>query len=232
MSRKNIHSEREPLTMLVGERDNAGEVVERIYYKSPEYVVYRTAKAIRIDFNDKSPKIKTYRANHGKIGVELARIYSWLPEKLTWSEPINRQIARALSENAQGLHKDAKQMLAHAETRIKSLKTINGRLQYTISSFAMAGILLLLMHCLGSYQYEQGTQCSAYYHFSKISFFGALGGVISVSLGFPKLEIDIDANWITNCLIGASRIIISVAAAIFSYFAITSGVAFSFLAES
>lgn len=122
-------------------------------------------------------------------------------------------------------------MLTHAERRIKSIKTINGRLQYTISSFAVMGVCLILMMGMGSVSPGDGDVISAFYLYTKIAFCGALGGILSVSLGFPKLEIDIDANILTNCLIGASRIIISIAAALFSYFAIKSGVAFSFLSN-
>jgi hypothetical protein len=73
--------------------------------------------------------------------------------------------------------------------------------------------------------------CESCLIFSNVAFCGALGGTISVSLGFSKLEVDIDADVTTNCLIGGSRIVISIAAAIFSYFALKSGVAFSFFAN-
>ncbi len=223
--------QKKPNEFIVDEKDNAGDSINRIYYKSPDYVVYRTEGAIRIDFDDESTNLEKYSANTGKIAVELARIYSWMPEKLSWSEPINRQIARSLSENAKGNDEAAKQMLLHAESRIKMLKTINGRLQYTISGYVVALVVFVVMLVLNIYAQDFQSSVGVYYEYSKIALCGALGGILSVSLGFPKLTIDIDANFLTNCLVGASRLVISVSAAVFSYFALKSGIAFSFLAN-
>ena len=55
---------------------------------------------------------------------------------------------------------------------------------------------------------------------------------MSISLGFSRLEIDLDATNQTNRLIGCSRVIIAISAAIFSYFAIKSEIAFTFIAKS
>ncbi|WP_139832879.1 hypothetical protein [Pseudomonas sp. R45(2017)] len=209
-----------PYDYKVGCIDNDGELVVKIYAKLKGYVIYRTKNAIRIDINDEHPKCDEYTDNHFKIGVELARIYSWLPENLSWSEPINRQIARALSTNAKGYYEDAKKMLLHAEERIIKLKTIKGRLQYAAGAF----ILALIVFFIAMYQ-----SLESYSIFYYIVFFGSLGGVLSIAIGFSTLEIDIDANQTTNYLIGVSRILIAMTAAVFSYFAIKSQVAFSFV---
>ena len=202
--------------------DNDGEVICKIYAKLPGYVIYRTKNAIRIDIHDEHPKTKSYTDNHFKIGVELARIYSWLPENLSLSEPINKQIARAMATNARGAYDDAIKMLSHAEERAIKLKTIRGRLQYTGSAFT----LVLITFAIASLHSHDST-----YPLYNIALFGSLGGVLSIAIGFSSLDIDIDANWLTNCLIGASRIIISIVAAVFSYFAIKSEIAFSFVGK-
>ena len=62
----------------------------------------------------------------------------------------------------------------------------------------------------------------------RIAACGAMGGFLSVALGFRELEIDLDSNWITNCLVGASRILIACSAAIFAMFLIKSGFALQF----
>lgn len=108
MNTKQNVTEKKPSEITVCSIDNAGEVVKRVYYKSRDYVVYRTDTAIRIDFDNESENLENFRKYHGRISVELARIYSWLPEKLTWSEPINRQIARSIAENAMGNTDEAK----------------------------------------------------------------------------------------------------------------------------
>ncbi len=222
---------KKPYGFKEGEIDNIGATIVRIYYQVPDYVVYRTNHSIRIETDDDLESARQFFANHSRIAVELAKIYSWLPEDLRKSEPINRQIARSVSENAKGNYDAAIKMLEHAAIRIHNLKTMEGRLQYTLSSLAMAGLLLLLVcgFSLWTYRDSSNALVANYYKYAKVAFCGTLGGIISVFLGFPKLRIDIDANAVTNCLIGASRIFISIAGAFFSYFAIQSGIAFSLL---
>lgn len=209
-----------PYDYKVNHPDNDGVKIVKIYAKLPGYVIYRTESSIRIDIDDAHTEVDKYSANHFKIGVDLARIYSWLPEKLSWSEPINRQIARAMATNALGNYEDAKKMLAHAEERIIKLKVIKGRLQYTSSAF----VLVLLVLALSTYHSSSDTSI-----FYNIALCGSLGGVLSIAIGFSSLEIDIDANQTTNYLIGGSRILIAITAAIFSYFAIKSEIIFSFV---
>ncbi len=200
--------------------DNDGNEVRKIYAKSPEYVIYRTDSAIRIDIDDDSQNLQDYSSNHYKIGIDLARIYSLLPENLSKSEPINKLIARAMHINVAGNHDDAKIILKHAEERITKLKTIQGKLQYTASAFLLVGSIFII-----SIFIPEGESVI----FAKVMLCGALGGVLSIAVGFSNLRIDMDANWQTNSLIGCSRILIAITASLFSYFAIKSDIAFSFV---
>ena len=127
-----------------------------------------------------------------------------------------------MTTNVAGNYEDAKKMLAHAEERITKLKTIKGRLHYTISALALVVTLFIISKCMSANE-------SAI--FSQVMLCGALGGLLSIAVGFSKLNIDIDANWITNSLIGASRILIAITASLFSYFAIKSDIAFSFVSH-
>lgn len=203
--------------------DNDGIIVKKIYTKSKGFIIYRTNSAIRLNIDDDDPEINTYMTNHLKIGVDLARIYSWLPENLSWSEPINKQIARAMTTNVLGNYSDAKIMLDHAEERIIKLKTIQGRIQYTLSAFLAVLIISILTLLFRFFNAEV---------LPEVMLFGALGGVLSIAVSYSSLTIDIDANWKTNSLIGGSRIVIAVIASLFSYLAIQSGIAFSFIQES
>lgn len=220
MSEPSPNNQIKPRDFKVGMHDNDGNKIRMIYTRMPEYVVYRTDSAIRIDIDDDCGSIKDYLANHHRIGIDLARIYSWLPQDLSWSEAVNKQIARAIATNVAGNFADAKEMLRHAEERIINLKTIQGRLQYTLSAFAIVVPVFLISLFLSGYK-------SSIY--SNVILCGALGGVLSVAVGFRNLEIDIDSNWQTNSLIGGSRILIAITASLFSYFAIKSEIAFSFV---
>ncbi|MEH8142852.1 hypothetical protein Q7I15_19610 [Aeromonas veronii] len=220
-SPKNKHLK--PYDYKINELDNDGATVKKIYAKDPVYVIYRTDTAIRVDMDDDSEALAMYTKNHYKIGVDLARIYSWLPENLSGSEPINKQIARAMATNIAGNYEDAKAMLTHAEARIKKLKIIKGKIQYTLSTLSVVLFLLLITFVFS--KHIDGV-------FAKVLQCGALGGLLSIAVGYNTLGVDIDANWKTNSLVGGFRIVIAVIASIFSYLAIQSGLAFSFIQDN
>lgn len=219
--------QKKPYDYKIGDLDNDGETIKKIYSKLPAFVVYRTENAIRIDIDDDHQDCDFLKKNHMRIGVHLGRIYSWLPEKLGDSEPINKQIARAMTTNAVGNHADAEILLKHAEERIIKKKTIVGRLQYTTSAFSLVFSLTVIIFLLTYYLGVENI--SALYY---VALCGSLGGLLSISIGFSSLEIDIDANQSTNYLIGCSRILIAITAAIFSFFAIRSEIAFTFIGRS
>lgn len=185
--------------------------------------MYRTERAIRIDIDDEHKDAKNLGDRHYKLSISLARIYSLLPETLSKTESINRLVARAITANIVGHYEDAKQILAQAEDRLVKLKTIQGRLQYTLSALALVLIVFMISLFNGL--------ATAPILFN-IVLLGSLGGVLSIALGFSSLEIDLDASDRVNCLIGCSRILIAIAASVFSYFAIRTDVAFSFVAKA
>lgn len=212
-----------PYDYVAGIEDNDKEKVIKIYSKALSYIVYRTDRAIRIDIDDEHKDAKGIGERHYLLSVNLARIYSWLPEDLSKTESINRLVARAITANAAGFPEDAKKILAQAEDRLVKLKTIQGRLQYTLSALTLVLFVFLISLYNGL--------SSAPILFN-IVLLGSLGGVLSIALGFSSLEIDLDASGEVNCLIGSSRILIAIAASIFSYFAIQADVAFSFVAKA
>lgn len=212
-----------PYDYKAGIKDNDDEEVIKIYAKSLSFIVYRTDRAIRIDIDDEHSDAQSIGNRHYGLSVNLARIYSLLPENLSSSESINRLVARAITANAAGRPEDAKQILAQAEDRLIKLKTIQGRLRYTLSALTLVLIVFVISLCNGL--------ASAPILFN-IILLGSLGGVLSIAIGFSSLEIDLDASNTVNCLIGCSRILIAIAASIFSYYAIRTDVAFSFVANA
>lgn len=214
----NVHLK--PYEYKIGGRDNDGKEVHKIYTKAQGYVIYRTDNAIRIDLDDDDPNLAAYSANHYKIGVQLARLYSLLPEELCSTESINRLVGRAITLNIAGCHEDARMVLRHAESRLVKLKTIQGRLQYTASAFLFA-----LFIFAGSLLKDFGKNQII----AQVMVCGALGGLLSIVVGYRKLNIDVDAGRTTNCLIGLSRIVIAIIASVFVFFAIKANVIFSFV---
>lgn len=133
-----------PYDYKIGGTDNDNLPIRKIYSKLLGYTVYRTDNAIRIDIDDDHEHCDTFSKNHQMLSVDLARIYSWLPEELSGSESINRLVGRAITTNASGNNEAAKAILAQAETRIIKLKTIEGRLQYTLSAFTLVFTVFIL----------------------------------------------------------------------------------------
>lgn len=221
--REQSQKQKKPYSYIIGAMDNDDEEVIKIYSKALSCVVYRTDRAIRIDIDDEHKDAKAIGQRHYELSVNLARIYSWLPENLSESESINRLVARAITANAAGFPEDAKKILDQAEDRLVKLKTIQGRLQYTLSALTLVFFVFLISLCNGL--------SSAPILFN-IILLGSLGGVLSIALGFSSLEIDLDASKMVNCLIGCSRILIAIAASVFSYFAIRADVAFSFVSQA
>jgi hypothetical protein len=221
------HSKRlRPYDFKAGILDNDNVSVIKIYAKLQEFVVYRTENAIRIDIDDDHKKAEVCGKNHHKIAVDLARIYSLLPEKLSKTESINRLIGRAITTNAAGNYDSARSILAQAEERLTRLKVLQGRLQYTVCALLFVFVVFVLTVVL-SLVFGQEKMLLL-----NVALYGALGGVMSISIGFSSLEIDIDASPVVNCLVGWSRILIAIVASIFAYFAIKADVAFSFVSTA
>jgi hypothetical protein len=218
---------RKPDDFRVGEPDNVGETVLRIYNINPFYIVYSTRRAIHVDIDDTNPdKSAEMVHKHQQIALELSRVYSILPRLIDSTEPINRQIARAITLNFEGLTADAKVMLADAEQRVRRLQVIWGRLQYALSSM-IATLSAVSIAILSRFPTHNGQawvspQWTLYW---QIAACGAMGGFLSVAIGFRDLKIDVDAGSWTNCFIGASRILIAIIAAMFALFVIKSGIA-------
>lgn len=173
-----------------------------------------------MEIDDIHPNAEDFAKNHYRLGVGLARMNSWLPEKLSRSDSINRLVGRAISTNASGNYEDGASILAQAEERLVKLKVIEGRLHYTLSAF------LLVFVAFASEIFWGDVENATLF---KVALFGGLGGAFSIAIGFSSLDIDLDARTHVNCLIGCSRIFIAIAAAAFSYFSIKALFEFSFI---
>ena len=218
-----------PIDFRIGALDNSGEKISRIYFQSADYVIYRSRSTIYVDIDDDSEDLERLHDANMRIASVLARVYSFLPGNLNWIEPINKQIARAVALNLSGATPQARDMLGDVELRVRRLKVISGRLQYTVSSLLTAATITLANFWLNSPAASGGAVGVSH---TQIATCGALGGFLSVVLGFRVIEIDCDANWFLNCLIGSSRILVAMVAAVFAYFVVKSGIALQPLAEA
>jgi len=201
--------------------DSSGEKVEKIYSQLPDYVVYRTKSGIYIEVDHDLEDYRKYYNLNARILRFTSQVTTLLPAELNTCEEMCSQVARAVVTNLRGRTKEAIAMLHEADYRIRRRKVIRGRLQYSASSLALVTVVLLL----GYLNYLLWPAARVGISYWDIVSCGALGGLLSVAIGYPRLAIDVDADSVTNCLIGASRILIAMVAAVFVFFLIKSGLA-------
>lgn len=221
-----------PIDFRVGKVDNTGNKVVEIYTQEQKFVVYRHAHAIRVEWDISLTDVEQLRERHSKITVELAKIYAILPQNLQKTEHVNRVIARALRENSRGGTAVAKVLLKTARELAANWKTNTGRLAHAAGALTIAFVSAGLVVALSFVVSDHVSRAAVYYHLFKVALCGALGGILAVSLRFDRLEINPYQTRLHNFCNGMLRIIISAICALFAFFAVESGVAFSVLQGS
>jgi len=202
--------EKKPVQFRVGQLDNSGVTVDRIYVQRADYVVYRTTGAIYIEYDHELEGIDTYYDLNAKILRYTSKVTSILPTDLNTCEGLSKQVARAVATNLRGETAIAIEMLEEADVRIRRFKLLQGRMHYTISSLVTTVVVLLI----GYLHYLILPEDRRVVTYWDIVSCGAMGGFLSVVMGFRRLAIDVDANFLTHCLVGSSRILIAMVAAV------------------
>ncbi len=237
MKNKNINDEETAESITVGDTssfskgklDRQNRLIVEVYGTMKEWVVYRTINnLVRIETADDhlKPEERLHLHNLNETAVETARIHALRPDSLRHSNiSILGQIARGQIQCLQGNFDQAKEMLADAESRLRRLRTIEGRFQYHIAGSIV--VLLFVASLLLPFFFPDLRLT-----IHKILVCGSIGGLLSMSIGIGKLEIDPYADWRINALAGVSRIVIAVLASTFIYFAMQAGLIFSSFSES
>lgn len=223
-------AEIKPPDFKIGGEDNSGETIVRIYYQSRTHVIYRTNHSFETDFDEDQPELMSLYGRSVLLYPHLSRVYTLLDEKLSKTEPINRQIGKAAALNFLGATDKALVMLHDAEHRLRRLKVLKGRLQYTVSALVTFTLVLLYDWLISDGSCEG--KASLHVMYADVATCGAIGGFLSVMIGFRKMQIEMDASPTLNGLTGVSRILIAMAGAIFAYFLVESGLALTPIADA
>jgi hypothetical protein len=216
----------------VGWRVDGGPKIKRIYVKTAEYVIYGTKRGVKYYIADEHlPKDKRiYFKRLLEIGPELDKVISLQPKSVKSVESINKQVARSMCQGFEDKIEAAKDLLVDAKERLIRLRCLQGRLHYFFSAFVLALAPFAFLLSIKFFNFFSGIPGIEIY--AKIMTFGALGGFLSVSLNVWQLEIDLDATRRFNFAAGCSRIFISIAAAIFVYYAIKAKLILGTLEEN
>ena len=205
----------------VGSKDpTTNTTIEEIYYHTEDYVIFKANQKLRYYIADENvPKDKqVHRKNLRKVDLELGLVYSLQPEKVKGFGSITNQVARGMRQALAGEIDNAKILLTEARNRLIQLRCLQGRLQYLYIAFCTALLPLVPLLCVKFFNlFPDLPEIGLYL---KIMTFGAIGGILSVSLNVWKLEIDLDASRNFNFAAGISRIFIAIAAGIVTYYAI------------
>jgi len=205
----------------VGEENESGYIIEQIYTRNNEFSVYRTKHSIACTVINPSNDL---RKRISILEYYKARTLALINHDTSKYLSISSLIASAVSINIEGDTDSAIKILEFAEKRIFIIKTIVGRIFYTLSAFSV--VLLLFIVCLISHKHIHNQIIKDAIN---SAFFGSIGAAMSIALGYQSIEIDVDSTDIVNSLMGFSRILIGIFASIFCLLSIKNDIAFSFV---
>lgn len=211
----------EYLNWSIGQFDNHGYDVSKIYTAVKDYIIYSSQNGdLHYDDKPDSDCTKTL----GAISKEMS-IIGILKEVEDKTE-INNQVALAWRECFNGNSDSAKIIL---NTLINKLLS-KGKVNYVLSSFfAFLFVIIigtLMMHWLSFHSFYEELRIIV-----TGFLLGSFGGFISVLIKMRDLVLDPNSNKI-NILSGISRIIISGTAGIIFYLAYKSGLLLSVVKDN
>ncbi len=209
--------------VVKGNLDKRGREILDVFWAKKQYVIFQHSSGISPHFSDDEEVANQQLVRYGEIGPLLTKVYALRSGAIWRGESIDREIARGISRALEDDVETAKLILSEVRDRLRNLRTIRGQLEYQLSSFVVA---LLVVMCLGVALLlldNQAVSSLASLRLLEVAGCGALGGFLSVSVGIRKVEIDPDADWRVNSISGASRIVIAIIGSIFVYLAIVSG---------
>ncbi len=205
----------------VGEKDAIGETVSHIFMDYEHYVIYETAEG-GVRWTTGEPEVA---ARLSPITDLLFEVQALKVTDFVRTASVNRQIALALHEAFQGNAAKAESMLAALRARLEKLRAISGRLHYVASAVILliaAGLPALVFGFVGFPSPLAETICL-------VVLFGALGAFLSITIRISGLAVDPDAPALLNWSLGASRIVVGLVAAVFTYALVMSKVVLGFV---
>ena len=139
-----------------GALDQRGREILDVFWSTKDYVIFRHPSGISPHFSDDHEVADRQRKAYGEIGPLLSDVNALRSGAIWRGESIDREIARAISQALDGNVENAKRVLSAVRERLRNLRTIRGRLEYQLSSFAVAllaiGLLAIALLVAGRWQ--------------------------------------------------------------------------------
>ena len=210
---------------MVGDFDDKGARITRIYIKNPNHLIYETNNSGDIGMMMKNPS----RYNWTAISPYTARISTLLNSKRE-KKAFLPNLAKAYHDFFADNTEAAIALFRVMEQDIIRHKRVVGKLNYLLTCLAVVGLMSLiggLYHFLGwqSFYPELRTYIA-------IAILGSFGGFLSVSIRINQLQLDLEAGSFLPRITALTRMFMAILSSLIALIVIRSNLIFGVLNES
>ena len=209
--------------IVAGASDNGGESIEFVYFKRPNYAIYRRGAPplVVVAYSDDAVTADQQVAAISPLlplRDHLIRLIEDLPAKA--QEHYRTQIADALRLGLEHQPDPAKMLLGEAIDAALSAQGRRGRLVYL--QWAAAAFLPALILILWGGSYLENH--SGVHLLLMSAGAGALGAVLSIAIGIRTRSVAIEGDWKSNAVDAAVRVGIGMISAAVLFLLLNSGI--------
>lgn len=225
------------LSIVVGGKDRDGYIIEEVYSRSDEYVIYEVesddiAKSIVTHIYTKTPEDKTgIVANYNKVRAKFAEVKGFLykaGKESCVKVRIAQIISNALHGNTDEANKEFDDLMREIDEDYRDL--FDRKLYFLTTTMALCILNIVVAYL--TYLYFGKTWWSQFPHVTRciyVATSGSIGAIISIFYRVKELSFEKGIESAMYFAYGAERIIVAMFAAVIVYFAIQADIVFSFL---
>ena len=195
---------------IKGEKDLTGDVITEIFVRSPEFVIYSVVDSLVCH----ATLDEQVESRSDILRPMISDIRALMPAD-GMDRVSQHHIVNALSLAFRGEPEAAIRVL----DRLRHLGT---------AAIAVAAVLI----CAGLSTILPTTMSSSIAEFIPVAVFGALGALLSVSVGLRAISIDVDDPPLMMAALGATRIMIGMVGALGLYSLVQANLVLGLFAES
>lgn len=191
--------------------------VTNIYYRSNNFVIYETDKSGNIVHSTSDIDIKCTIELHPLL-IQIDSLLTSRKERRKYASTV----AVAYADCFRGIPESGKNLLQNLIPAIQKYKKLKSRLGYMLSALSFVVLNIILCTLINTVWLESLNKYLIILF--TIGTFGSLGGLISILIKIPKLELDIEGTTFLQVLDGFSRIFLSMISSIIIFVLIKSNI--------
>jgi hypothetical protein len=208
----------------LGYYDDSCGTVTKVYNRTPNYVIYETNHTGNVATASAGIDIKCMSGLQPLL-IQLDSILTSKRERRKFSG----RKAYAYMECLSGQPEVGKQVLENLLIAIQKYRKLKTRLIYMLSAISFVVINTILCALINTTWIDSLNKYIVLLF--TVASFGSLGGLISVLIKIPKLELDIEGTAFLHVLDGLSRIFLSMVSSIIIFVLIKSDFVFCVINE-